>query len=249
MMVVDPRYFSSFKVDLAIVRKSLTVADGHLSCVLDVNGNVIFIIKDINFSLHDRHVLLDASEIPILTFKKKHRSIHRRWQAFRNDSTSAKDLIFSTKKTSLIQRGTELSVFLSDNKEESVGDYKVAGDWKKRSCTVYSYDGSTILAQMHNKDIDACIESDKDTYGISVSPNVDYALVVALMVILYEVNKDRKKKKIKGKKKRGGTREIKDDDEDNDDEEEEDDDEDDDEGEDEDDEEEEYDDDSDYDSD
>ncbi|KAF5782834.1 putative tubby-like protein [Helianthus annuus] len=216
MMVVDPRFFSSYKVDLAIVRNSLAVADGNLSCVLDVNGNVIFIIKDKNFSLHDRHILLDASEIPILTFQKKHRSIHRRWQAFRSDSTSAKDLIFSTKKRSVIQRVTELSVFLSDNKEEVVSDYKVAGDWKKRSCTVYSYDGSTILAQMHDN-IDPCIEADKDTYGISVSPNVDYALVVALMVILYEVNKDRKKKKIKGKMKGSGrNREIKDDNDDSD---------------------------------
>ncbi|KAI3742771.1 hypothetical protein L1987_60466 [Smallanthus sonchifolius] len=221
MMVVDPRFFSSYKVDLAFVRNSLTVADGNLSCVLDVNGNVIFIIKDKNFSLHDRHILLDASEIPILTFQKKHRSIHRRWQAFRRDSTSAKDLIFSTKKTSLIQRVTELSVFLSDNKKEIVGDYKVVGDWKKRSCTVYSYDGSTILAEMHDKHIDSCIENDKDTYGISVSPNVDYALVVALMVILYEVNKDRKKKKIKGKKKGGSNKETRDDNEDTDDEKEE----------------------------
>lgn len=47
-----------------------------------------------------------------------------------------------------MQRVTELNAFLSDNKEEVAGDYKVAGDWKKRSCTVYSYDGDTILAQV-----------------------------------------------------------------------------------------------------
>nr|XP_043611393.1 protein LURP-one-related 10-like [Erigeron canadensis] len=216
MMVVDPRFFSPFQVELAIVRNMLTVADGNLSCVLDVNGNVIFIIKDKSYSIRDRHILLDSSEIPILTFQKKRRSIHRRWQAFRGDSTSAKDLIFSTKKTTLIQRGTELNVFLSDNKEENVGDYKVTGDWKKRSCTIYSYDGSTLLAQMQDNHIDTCMDSDKDTFGILVSPNVDYALVVALMVILYEVDKDRKKKKIKAKKKGGCNSDSKDDNEDSD---------------------------------
>lgn len=75
MTVVDPRFFSPYPVDLAIVRNSLTVADGNLSSVLDVNGNVLFIIKDKNFSLHDRHILLDASEAPILTFQKKVSSI------------------------------------------------------------------------------------------------------------------------------------------------------------------------------
>ncbi|KAC9333156.1 hypothetical protein R6Q59_027173 [Mikania micrantha] len=217
MMVVDPRFYSPYDVDLAFVRNTLTVADGNLSCVLDVNGNVIFIIKDINFSLHDRHVLLDSSELPILTFQKKRRSIHRRWQAFRGDSTSEKNLIFSTKKTSLIQRDTELNVFLSNNKEEHAGDYRVTGDWKKRSCIVYSYDGSTILAQMHNKPVDTGIQSDKDTYGILVSPNVDYVLVVAIMVIHFEVNKDRNKKKIKGKKKGRGSIDVKGDTDDSDD--------------------------------
>lgn len=215
MMVVDPRFFSPFQVDLAIVRNSLVVADGNLSCVLDVNGNVVFIIKDKSYSLHDRHILLDASEIPILTFQKKRRSIHRRWQAFRGDNTNAKELIFSTKKSSLIQRVTELNVFLSDNKDEMVGDYKVTGDWEKRSCTVYSYDGGSVLAQMHDNHIDTCMDSEKDTFGITISPNVDYALVVAIMVILYEVNKDRKKKKIKAKKKgSGGSNENREDNED-----------------------------------
>ncbi|KAI3525751.1 hypothetical protein L1887_04804 [Cichorium endivia] len=209
MTVVDPRFFSPYQVDLAIVRNSLTVADGNLSSVLDVNGNVIFIIKDKNFSIHDRHILLDASEIPILTFQKKHVTIHRRWQAFRGESTSAKDLIFSTKKSSVIQKVTELNVFLAENKEEAIGDYKVVGEWKKRSCTVYSNDGATILAQMHDNHIDTCIhESEENTFAITVSPNVDYVLVVALMVILYEVNKARKKKKMKGMNKCGGSREM-----------------------------------------
>ncbi|KVI03188.1 hypothetical protein Ccrd_018516 [Cynara cardunculus var. scolymus] len=196
-MVVDPRFYSAFQIELAFVRKTLTVADGNLSCVLDINGNVIFIIKNKNFSLHDRHILLDATEIPILTFQKKHRSIHRRWQAFRGESTNAKDLIFSTKKSSVIQRRiTELNVFLSQNKEEIVGVIK----W-----------------QMHTNHVDTgFLESEKNTFGITIFPNVDYALVVALMVILYEVDKDRrKKKKMKGKKD-GSTREITEDNDDTD---------------------------------
>lgn len=80
---------------------------------------------------------------------------------------------------------------------------------------------------MHENPVDTCIiDSDKDTYGITVSPNVDYALVVSLMVILYEVNKDSKKKKIQGKKKGGGSSEIiecKDEDEEEEDDDEEDD--------------------------
>jgi len=39
-------------------------------------------------------------------------------------------------------------VFLVENKEETVCDCKVTGDWDTKSCTVYAQDGSTILAEV-----------------------------------------------------------------------------------------------------
>lgn len=44
---------------------------------------------------------------------------------------------------------------------------------------------------MHKQHNLQSIVFDKDTFGVTVYPNVDYGFIVALVVILYEINEDR----------------------------------------------------------
>lgn len=78
---------------------------------------------------------------------------HDRWQAYRGESTEAKDLIFTLKRSSLIQFKTKLDVFLATNTKEDVCDFKVKGSWFERSCVVYAGESNTIVAQvkLHTK--------------------------------------------------------------------------------------------------
>ena len=43
--------------------------------------------------------------------------------------------------------------------------------------------------QMHKKYTIQSIALGKDTFAVTVYPNVDYAFIVALVVILHEINK------------------------------------------------------------
>ncbi|KAH7867247.1 hypothetical protein Vadar_030895 [Vaccinium darrowii] len=191
--IIGPQFCAPYPVDLTIVRKVLTLSEGNFA-VTDVNGNVMFKIKGKIFSLRDRRVLLDSAGNPILTLQQKILTAHRRWQVYRGDSTDEKDLLFSAKKSSLIQFKTELDVFLAANKKEDVCDFKVKGSWLERSCTIYLGDTSTIIAQMYKKHTVQSIVLGKDTFAVTVYPNVDYAFVVALVVVLQEINEDRKAK-------------------------------------------------------
>nr|GEU38644.1 hypothetical protein [Tanacetum cinerariifolium] len=208
MVVVDAQYVEPYTVDLAVQRKSVTNSNGNFT-VVDINRNLMFKIKDTRFSFHDRHILYDATEKPLLTFKKKLRSIHGRWQAFKGDSKNHKDLLFSVKKSSTPKYQTELDVFLVENKEETTSDCKVTGDWETKSCSVYGQDGYTVLAEVHDKQNIMNVEHGKDTFGITVYPEVDYVFIVALVVILTEIKtydssgkKKKRKKKKKDKKKK-----------------------------------------------
>lgn len=49
-----------------------------------------------------------------------------------------------------------------------------------------------VEKQMHRKHSVQSIVLGKDTFGVTVYPNVDYAFIVALVVILEEINEDRK---------------------------------------------------------
>lgn len=48
-----------------------------------------------------------------------------------------------------------------------------------------------MILQMHRKHSAQSILLGKDTFGVTVYPNVDYAFIVALVVILEEINEDR----------------------------------------------------------
>ncbi|XP_057808266.1 protein LURP-one-related 15-like isoform X2 [Salvia miltiorrhiza] len=188
--VVSPQFCVSYPVDLIVTRKLMTLEDGTFG-VTDVNGNLLFRIRGKVFSLHDRRVLLDAAGNPIITFQQKLLTAHRRWQAFRGESTDSKNMLFNVRKSSMIQFKTKLDVFMAANSKEDRCDFRIEGSWFERSCAIYAGDTNNVIAQMHKKHTAQSILLGKDTFCVTIYPNVDHAFIVALVVILEEINEDR----------------------------------------------------------
>ncbi|KAI6673296.1 hypothetical protein NL676_001202 [Syzygium grande] len=188
--VVSRKFCTPYVVDLVIVRKLVAITEGRF-LVTDVNGNVVFRVKGSFVSAHEHLVLNDAASNAIVSLQQKILTAHRRWQAYRGDNSGSGDLIFMAKKSSLMRtHGTELDVFLAANTREETCDFKVKGSWLERSCTIYAGNSTTVIAQMHKDHKAQSVVLGKDTFGITVYPNVDYALIVALVVILEEINED-----------------------------------------------------------
>lgn len=68
--VIGPQYCAPYPVDLAVVKKVMTISDGNF-VVTDVNGNVVFKVKGSLMTLRDRRVLVDAAGHPIVTLRRK----------------------------------------------------------------------------------------------------------------------------------------------------------------------------------
>ncbi|KAJ4978863.1 hypothetical protein NE237_009643 [Protea cynaroides] len=188
--VVGSHFCAPYPVDLTIVRKVISIGEGNFA-VTDVNGNIVFKVKGALLSIRDRRILVDANGNPVLSMQQKIMSAHRRWQVFSGDSSDSKDLLFSAKKSSMIQFKTELDVFLAANTKEEVCDFKIKGSWLERSCTIYIGESFNVIAQMHKKHSVQSVVFGKDTFTVTVYPNIDYAFIVALIVILNEINEDR----------------------------------------------------------
>ncbi|CAA6654663.1 unnamed protein product [Spirodela intermedia] len=171
IVVVGPQFCAPYPVDVIVTKKFLSITDGDFT-VKDVEGNDLFRVKGVFLSMRDRRVLQDAIGNPLITMQEKVLTVHKRWKVFRGDSTDDSDLLFSVKKSSLLQLKTKLDVFLAGKKEE-VCDFSVKGSYFERSCTIYKGDSSVIVAQLR----------------VTIYPNVDHAFIVALIVILDEINK------------------------------------------------------------
>ncbi|WOL06354.1 protein LURP-one-related 15-like isoform X2 [Canna indica] len=192
VVVVGPQYCAPQVVDLTVTKKALSITDSDFA-VTDANGNVVLKVKGVFFSLRDRSLLLDAAGNPLLTMQQKMLSAHRRWQVFRGESTDAKDLLFSVKKSRVLQFKTELDVIMAANTSEDACDYKIKGSYFERSRTIYLGDSTSIIAQMSRKYTVKNMVLGRDTFGVTVYPNVDHAFIASLIVVLADRDQQRQR--------------------------------------------------------
>ncbi|CAN1123085.1 Protein LURP-one-related 15 [Linum perenne] len=195
--VISPEYCRGRAIDIALMREALTLTDESFAAV-DVNsGDILLQVKPGLSRVHKRKLILDPAGNIIVTLQLKSWSIHSKWQAFRGDSTDAKDLIFTTKMDSTDMRKAKMGVFLGKNKSEKVWDFKMKGGFFGSSIIYSAPDPSSttvnIVVQVHHpkhhdiSDRDQSIYSGKDNYMMRIYPNIDYAFIVSLLVILDDI--------------------------------------------------------------
>jgi hypothetical protein len=78
-------------------------------------------------------------------------SMHGRWEVFRGDSTNARDLLFTAKRSSLWQLKTEMDVFLVGNNTEQACDFKMKGGYSDGSCAFYLGNSDIMIARVRMK--------------------------------------------------------------------------------------------------
>ncbi|XP_072968457.1 protein LURP-one-related 15-like [Typha angustifolia] len=189
-VVVGSQFCLPHPVQLTVAKQNVSITDSDFA-VTNVDGVVIFKVKRELLTLRGRCVLLDGVGNPVVTMKKKIRSIHHRWRVFRGDVKEEKDLLFSMKRASIIYLNAEYDVFLGANTSEESCDFKIKGNYLNRQCTVYLGSSNTILAQMSREYTVTNALLGKETFGVTVHPNVDYAFIVALVAVLDRIHRDK----------------------------------------------------------
>ncbi|KAI3958080.1 hypothetical protein MKW98_020722 [Papaver atlanticum] len=187
-VVISPQYCAPYQVDLYIAKKAKKVTEDRYLGAFDVNGNNIFKVKTKGF-FSSRLILIGADGVPVVSLKPvTFLFLQRWWKVYRGDSKDSKDLLFTVKESKFFQLKTNLDVFLASNTAEDVCDFKIKQRDGKKSCIIYRGISDNFIAEMHkNKSIRDKVRG-KDTYSLTVYPNVDYAFVVAMHAVLDEFN-------------------------------------------------------------
>ncbi|ESW12159.1 hypothetical protein PHAVU_008G089300 [Phaseolus vulgaris] len=140
---------------------------GENFTVTNSNGNIVFSVKSniVSIVTPRRHMyLFDAYGNPIVHLQGSISSDN--WKAFRGQSAESGDLIFRRERSSLFQLRTKLNV---------------KATWFGSSWDVYIGDSNILVAQI-NKKLGTIFSREK--YMVTVSPNIDHAFIVALIVTL-----------------------------------------------------------------
>ncbi|CAN6297282.1 unnamed protein product [Urochloa humidicola] len=189
LAVVDARFCAAGAASLAVA-KALSMSGSDFAVTDADTGALVLRVDGVLFSLRRRCVLVDADRRPVLTVQESALMLSTRWKVFRGDSTSRRDLLFTVVKPSVIQlRGpTKVSVFLASNDAEQACDFRITGSYHDGACAVSLGDSDTVIAKIDRRFSVVSALLGKNTYSVTVNPGIDYAFIVALVVILDEMH-------------------------------------------------------------
>ncbi|KAL1321856.1 hypothetical protein AAHE18_14G156400 [Arachis hypogaea] len=184
--IIHPQYCAPYPVGL-VLKKEKTIL--HKYTVTDINDNVIFTVTSPFLTMHQHRYVRDALGNTILHLRRE--LFRDRWKAFRGQNMEQLE-IFTRKQSSLLQLRTTLDVFLANN-ITGVCDFKlVEAGFFARTWVVNIAESDIVVAQIKHK-LGRFFRREK--FMVTISPNIDYAFVVALTVTLDDYISRRRKRR------------------------------------------------------
>ncbi|CAN1325603.1 Protein LURP-one-related 14 [Linum perenne] len=188
-----------------VVKKTIKGLSNAQFEVFDPCGNLLLRVEGGVWNLRMKRVFRDPSGFPLLTLYGKSITFWHKWSAYANDDIPADqgmitndNLLFTVKQSHPLQIKKDLNVYLStdhhqlnpnNNINSKTGlvdapDFNVTGSYTSLSFKVYK--GHRILAEVkHNFTLESFYKG-KERFTIKVYPEVDYAFIIALLVIIDE---------------------------------------------------------------
>ena len=185
--VVAEHYKSNSPVEFTVTKKALSLS-GESFHITDPDGNVIFKMDGHALSIRDKCTLEDPHGHAILVARKKLRSMHERWEVCKGEHFDDDKLLFSVKKSSLVQFKTHLEVFLNGNDNDEAPDFEVKGNFFEREAQIFHKD--QLVAEIKRKFTVGNVLLDKHTFTVLVCPHVDQAFIATLVIIMDRIHED-----------------------------------------------------------
>ncbi|CAN1325600.1 Protein LURP-one-related 14 [Linum perenne] len=167
-----------------VVKKTIKGLSNAQFEVFDPCGNLLLRVEGGVWNLRMKRVFRDPSGFPLLTLYGKSITFWHKWSAYANDDIPDDNLLFTVKQSHPLQIKKDLNVYLSKTGLVDAPDFNVTGSYTSLSFKVYK--GHRILAEVkHNFTLESFYKG-KERFTIKVYPEVDYAFIIALLVIIDE---------------------------------------------------------------
>ncbi|KAK7300462.1 hypothetical protein RJT34_11306 [Clitoria ternatea] len=149
--------------------------------VLDAKGNLLLQVDGSSLNLHKKRVMRDAAGSLILTMREKVKllTLQHRWKVHRGRSSEEKDMIFVVQRSHPLEMNPRLDVFMMAT---NIRTFQLVGSYIDRSCKVYK--GDIIIAEVIDVYPRSNFSKWKESFRVKINAGVDYAFIVALLVIL-----------------------------------------------------------------
>ncbi|XP_073015898.1 protein LURP-one-related 12-like [Primulina eburnea] len=170
------------------VRKTSFFFSGDGFNAYDSKGELVFRVDSYGRDAGEAAelVLMDAAGGCILTLRRKRPSLHQRWEGFAGERMEGHDPLFSVRRSSLIGRSAITVEVYSNTGEE----YQIEGSFACRSCTVFNAEKEAVAKIRRKVDASTNVVLGKDVFLLSLKPGFGGAFVMALVLVLDQIDGD-----------------------------------------------------------
>ncbi|TKY56930.1 LURP-one-related 14 [Spatholobus suberectus] len=182
--VVEDSFCVTYPTEITVNKKYRGFFLNQRYEVLDVNGNLLLQVDGSSLDVRKKRVMRDAAGSPILTMREKIKliTLRHRWMVHRGISSEEKDLIFGVQRSHPLDMKPRLDVFMATNINEDISSFQLVGSHIDNSCKVYK--GDTMIAEVIDVYPRSNFSKWTESFKVKISGGVDYAFIVALLVIL-----------------------------------------------------------------
>ncbi|XP_039016444.1 protein LURP-one-related 14-like [Hibiscus syriacus] len=187
--VVGDRYCVPYTMELVVKKKLQSFSNSHYD-VFDTTGNILLRVDCSVWNLQRRRVVTDPAGFPVVTLREKGTgklqqpiSWKQEWQIHEGGNSDSNNILFSVKKSSGFHIKSNLDVYLGSRCKKGTGDFRVTGSIASLSIKVRR--GISVIAEVSHSYTWESYKG-KESFKIKVYPEVDYAFIVALLVITHE---------------------------------------------------------------
>ncbi|KAE8701561.1 Ca(2+)-dependent nuclease family protein [Hibiscus syriacus] len=128
----------------------------------------------------------DPAGLPVITLRKKALSWKKKWQIHERESLEPNHFLCSVQRSDSILIKKNLDVYLASSYKEDSPDFHVTGSLTSLSFKVWK--GNSLIAEVkHNYTWGSW--QGKESFQVKVYPEVDYAFILALIVVMHETDR------------------------------------------------------------
>ncbi|CAN8268030.1 unnamed protein product [Cochlearia groenlandica] len=182
--IVSDQFCKPYAMDLMVKRKVQNFSKDQYQ-VFDSSGNLLLQIDGQAWGINRKRVMRDPTGFTILTMRQKGLALKNKWEVHGGESKERQDLLFMVKQSQTVSIKTSLDVFLPENnniKKRTTCDFHASGGYSNISFKVFKSDA--LIAEVTHKFAWGSFYKGKYNFSVRVNPEVDYAFVIALLVMI-----------------------------------------------------------------
>ncbi|CAN6810080.1 hypothetical protein Bca4012_003956 [Brassica carinata] len=187
--VVGEMFCNPYTTELVVRRRRESLKRDRFD-VFDLSDNLIFTIDGGTWNIRRKRVLRDATGLSLLSMRTKGIVTMRyKWEVYKGESTESEDLLFSVREPNLLSFRTSLDVSLptqqpsTDISSTIEPDFQTYGRYIGSSFKLFEPIHNTLLAEVVHDFSWGGLIIGNYSFKVRVNPYVDFAFVIALLVI------------------------------------------------------------------